>query len=98
VPFSCKSDAALQWVDDALRQIPGSARLGLGSKEQPLCISFWVRYASRRPDLSVELIMDVLQKAGVISDDRWVYETHAYKEIADDPGVYVVIEEAACET
>ena len=96
VPFSRKSDSALQWVSDALRQIPGSARLGVGSKDHPLRITFWVRYASRRPDLSIELVLDMLQQAGVISDDRWVYETHAYKEIHQEAGVHVLIEEAEC--
>jgi hypothetical protein len=43
--------------------------------------------------MSYELILDMLQKTDVISDDRWVYETHAHKTIdRDNPGVDIVIE------
>lgn len=96
-PILIKSQEALKWQSAAISQIPASARVGAGSKTQLLAISFWVRYESRRPDLSIELILDTLEKAGVIANDRWVYETHAYKEIdPDNPGVEVLIEEAAC--
>ena len=90
-----KSREALDWQKAAIMQIPASAKVGAGSKTELLAISFWVRYESRRPDLSVELILDTLERAGVVSNDRWVYETHAYKEIdPDNPGVEVLIEEA----
>jgi len=93
-PFVVKSKKALQWTKNALRQITGDKQLEAGSRERPLCISFCVRYASYRPDLSTELILDMLQKARVISDDRWVFEKHEYKEIdPDNPGVDIVIEE-----
>jgi Holliday junction resolvase RusA-like endonuclease len=96
-PMIIKSAEARSWVESAGYQIPTSARQQVGSKDQPLAISFWVRYASRRPDLSVELILDTLQEYGVISDDRWVYEMHVYKEIdRDNPGVEILIEE--CQT
>ena len=90
-----KSEKALRWVQDALIQIPGDAKQGVGSLERPLAITFWVRYASRRPDLSVELILDTLEEAGVIANDRYVYEFFAFKFIdPDDPGVEILIEEA----
>lgn len=93
-PMLIKSEKALAWVKAARLQIPAAARLKAGSRERPLTISFWVRYASRRPDLSVELILDLLEETGVISNDRWVYETHAYKEFdRDNPGVEILIEE-----
>jgi len=94
-PRVIKSAKAIEWTLSALCQIPDDARLQVGSPDRPLAITFWVRYASRRPDLSVELILDTLQKAGVIADDRYVFETHAYKEIdRENPGVEVLIEEA----
>jgi Holliday junction resolvase RusA-like endonuclease len=90
-----KSKEALSWMKAAKMQIPASAKVGAGSPEQTLAITFWVRYASRRPDLSVELILDTLQKAGVIADDRYVFETHAFKEIdKSNPGVDILIEES----
>ena len=94
-PMVIKSREARDWTDAAARQIPASAKKRVGSAERPLAITFWVRYASRRPDLSVELILDLLEKAGVISNDRHVYEFHAYKEFdRDDPGVEILIQEA----
>ena len=93
-PSVIKSQAALDWVKSALLQIPASAKQGVGSKDHPLCISFWVRYATRSPDLSVELILDVLQEAGVIADDRYVFEYHSYKAIdRENPGVDIIVEE-----
>jgi len=94
-PRVIKSENALAWTKAALAQIPAEARAGVGSPDQPLAITFWIRYGTRRPDLSVELILDTLQKAGVIADDRYVFETHAFKEIdAEAPGVEILIEEA----
>ena len=91
-----KSPAALAWEAQALAAIaaldPGLRELALGSAEHPIWIDFTVYYASRRPDLSVELILDTLQRAGVISDDRHVYEYHAHKHFSRDaPGVEVRI-------
>ena len=92
-PTVIKSAEARQWMADALKQIPAEARLGIGSADAPLSITFRVFYESRRPDLSVELILDTLQAAGVIADDRHVYEIHAYKHFSkDEPGVLVYIE------
>jgi Holliday junction resolvase RusA-like endonuclease len=89
-----KSQQALNWVKAALDQIPPELReLRMGSADRPLAIVFIVYYKTRRPDLSVELIMDMLQEAGVISDDRHVYETHAYKNFDPaNPGVEIFIE------
>ena len=88
-----KSDEALAWVEGALKQIPGHAKQGIGSAQHPIRATFNVYYETRRPDLSVELVLDTLQKAGVISDDRHVYEIHAHKWFSKDrPGVYCELE------
>jgi Holliday junction resolvase RusA-like endonuclease len=95
-PMLVKSREALAWMQSARLQVPDSARIGLGSKERPVRVACWVRYATRRPDLSIELVLDLLEDAGVISNDRWVYETHAYKAIdPEDPGVDICIEECS---
>lgn len=92
-PMSIKSKAALEWVEYALRTIPAEARQGVGSPTQPLCITYFVRYRTRAADLSVELIKDALEKAGVISNDRYVFEDHALKFIdKENPGVDIIIE------
>lgn len=93
-PMLIKSKQALAWVKAAVAQIPPELRnLKMGSAERPLAIVFIVYYKTRRPDLSVELIQDMLQEAGVISDDRHVYETHAFKNFdPENPGVEIYIE------
>lgn len=94
-PMLIKSKAALAWTRAARTQIPLDARCGVGDPDHPLAITFWIRYASRRPDLSVELILDLLEDAGVISNDRNVFEFHAFKEIdPSNPGVDILIEPA----
>ena len=94
-PMLIKSQKALDWIESALHQIPASAKQSVGGPNEPLCIHFWVTYETRRPDLSTELVMDTLQEAGVIKDDRYVFEKHEYKIIdKDNPGVELLIEEA----
>ena len=40
-----------------------------------------IYYASRRPDLDESLIMDGLQKAGILKNDRQIKEKHIYNRI-----------------
>lgn len=61
VPASIKSDAALDFESDALRQIPPRARLRI---EADVVVVLRIWYASRRPDLDESIVLDVLQ-------DRW---------------------------
>lgn len=93
-PRLIKSQQALVWTKDAILQIPADARQGLGSADQPVSVTCHCYYESHRPDLSIELILDALQKAGVISDDRYVYQFHAFKHFSKTcPGVRVTVEE-----
>lgn len=89
---SIKSQKALDWCKSAALEIPRAARLGLGSAKSPVSVVFHVYYKTRKPDLSIELIMDVLQKNGVLSDDRHVYHYEAFKHFNKNaPGVQVQI-------
>ena len=56
-----KSDKALSYERDALRQIPPVARVRL---EGPVRVTLRIWYASERPDLDESVVLDVLQ-------DRW---------------------------
>jgi len=62
-PVSIKSDKALAFERSALLQIPVTCRARL---EGPLRITLKLFYASERPDLAEDLVLDVLQ-------DRWAY-------------------------
>jgi len=77
-PIVAKSDAAIAWVNEAIKQVPEEFKLQLGSLEESLGIAFFITYRDERPDLSAELICDMLQEAGVIADDRYLREKHLY--------------------
>jgi len=92
-PRVIKSQKALDWTKSALLQVPDHAKLNLGSLDDPLCINMDIWYETRRPDLSGELVLDMLQKAGVIADDRYVYALHLYKHFdRAAPGVGIQIQ------
>ena len=87
-----KSAEALQWVSDAIYQIPADAKQRLGSAEEPVEVVLHIYYRDRRPDLSGELVLDVLEEAGVISNDRHVYHLDLYKHFSKHrPGVDVTV-------
>ena len=77
-PIVAKSDEAIAWVNESIKRVPPDFKLQLGSLKEPLAIVFFVTYRDERPDLSAELICDMLQEAGVLADDRYLREKHLY--------------------
>ena len=72
-PAIIKSKKANDYTDSAILQIPSLARQGI---DVPVRVAIEIYYASRRPDLDASVIFDVLQKAGVIKNDRLIHEQH----------------------
>ena len=72
-PIFIKSAAARQFVQDALRQIDWRQRVGLCSD---VALTVYVYYPNRRHDVDCELLCDVLQKAGVVKNDRQIRVKH----------------------
>lgn len=76
IPRVIKSEKAIKYKKLFLSQvsedhpIEGDVELG---------VVVW--YATRRPDLDVSLIMDLLQEAGVIVNDRQIKIIKAYHQI-----------------
>ncbi len=64
-----------------MRQVTVDQKLSLGSPEEPLALWAKIYYASARPDLSLELIQDLLQEAGVVANDRFFKQTFAFSAI-----------------
>lgn len=88
-PVYIKSKRALKFEKQAALQITGKHRVGL---DGPLCLTARVFYDSRRPDLDVSLLMDVLEKTGVYKNDRQIVEQHLYKRLdPHNPRVEVVV-------
>tara|TARA_R110000824_G_scaffold203887_2_gene388573 strand:- start:1030 stop:1404 length:375 start_codon:yes stop_codon:yes gene_type:complete len=74
MPRLIKSVKAMAYVDNFMSQVkpPDAAIEG----DVRLRVKIW--YGSRRQDLDVSLIMDLLEKSAVILNDRQVKEIHAY--------------------
>lgn len=79
-----KSAEARQYVDDFIRLTPISAKQKFGSLEEPLALAVVTAYPSWRSDISVELLMDCLEQAEVISNDRYIRAVIAYAFIDKD--------------
>ncbi len=71
-PMVIKSQEALDYIDSVAKTVTGDQKLKLGSLSQPLLIVANVFYTTRRPDLSIELLLDALEQADVLKNDRYV--------------------------
>lgn len=88
-PVYIKSKRALKFEKQAALQITGRHRVGF---EGPIFMTAVVYYDSRRPDLDVSLLMDILEKAGVYQNDRQIVEQHLYKRLdRNNPRVEVEV-------
>lgn len=91
-PMIIKSEKAMDYAETFASQITGDQKRMLGSLDRSLVLYVIVYYRSRRPDLSVELIMDLLEKNEVIANDRYIRETHAYGFVDKvDPRVEILL-------
>ncbi len=92
--FPAKSADAERYLRDFCFQVPQEYRnLRLGSLKEPLRMVATVYYESRRSDLDVGLLMDCLQVAGVIRNDRDIIEQFLYSAVdAANPRVELSLE------
>jgi len=91
-PLIIKSKQALAYTDSFMKQVPGESRLGLGDEKNPLALWAHVHYQSNRSDLSVELLKDLLEKAGVVTNDRWIKAEFLFASIdRDNPRVELTL-------
>jgi len=106
-PASIKSEKALNFEANALKQIPPVARQQLTC---PVRVTLRIFYASERPDLDESIVLDVLQdryatykagdkklrklvQRGVYVNDRQVREKHVFHAIdRTNPRTEVTIE------
>lgn len=86
-PASIKSTKALSYEKSAILQIPDNAKKMI---ECDICLTAWIYYATRRPDLDESIIMDVMQakykkgvliRRGVYLNDRQIKQKHIYHGI-----------------
>lgn len=88
-----KSEKAAGWLGSALQQVIGKVGLAPITCDVILTATIW--YASRRPDLSDELLCDFLQAARIIENDRQIIEKHIFKRLDKaDPRVEIEVRSA----
>ncbi len=79
-----KSEKAMNYTSSFIAQVPPGYQVHLGSPDTHLALWTKIYYASARPDLSLELIQDLLQEAGVVENDRFFKQTFAFSAIDRD--------------
>lgn len=86
-----KHTKAQQFERDFFQQVPPECtNLSLSGPLRIVCTVF---YPDRRQDLDCALIFDLLQKSGVIENDRDLVEQHLYRDIdKDNPRVEIALE------
>ena len=92
-PRVIKSEKALNYEESSRIQIQSQ----LGTHKtflEYVGIEVHVWYASRRPDLDISLLQDILEKNGIYKNDRQVAEIRAVKYLdKENPRVLVKIRE-----
>lgn len=90
-PMLIKSADAMNYEQAFLAATPENARIGYAG---PVSVKARIWYQSRRSDLSAEFLFDLLQKAGVIRNDRQVQHLEAFKGLdAERPRVHLTVRE-----
>lgn len=75
-PMIIKSKDAMDYEQLFLLSIPKKMRVGY---EGPVSVRARIWYQSRRSDLSVELLYDLIAKAGIILNDRQIMHCECWK-------------------
>jgi Holliday junction resolvase RusA-like endonuclease len=84
-----KSADCMKYEDLFLSHIPQSARMGY---DGPVSLKARIYYQSRRSDLSVELLYDLVAKANIILNDRQIVHCECWKGLdRDNPRVHLTV-------
>ncbi len=79
-PMFIKNEKALAYAEAFKAQVVW----GYPPIECKLIMNLNIYYMSERPDLDESLVMDCLEKSGVIKNDRLIREKHVYHFIDKD--------------
>jgi len=67
-----KNPGCRSFERDFMQQVPRSAMLAMGAVNRPLKVTATVFYRDFRSDVDMECCCDLLQKAGVVRNDRYI--------------------------
>lgn len=91
-PMLIKSKEALDYIKKFKETVPSKYKQSWGSLKEDLRLDIIIWYTSRRPDLSIELIKDCLERAKIIKNDRYVREQHVYGFVdKENPRIHIRI-------
>lgn len=77
-PRCIKNEAAQDYVESFIKQV---SFLNIAKFTGDVVLHCQIFYSSYRKDLDESLIMDCLQKSGVLGNDRQIKEKHIYHSI-----------------
>jgi len=72
-PMFIKSKRAMEFKRMFMAQVPKAEPI-----MEDVVLTCTIYYSSRRPDLDESLVMDCLEGAGIIGNDRQIKEKHIY--------------------
>jgi Holliday junction resolvase RusA-like endonuclease len=88
-PMIIKSKDAMDYEQAFLMAIPQKMRVGYNG---PVSLSARIYYQSRRSDLSVELLYDLIAKASIILNDRQIMHCECWKGLSkESPRVHFTV-------
>jgi Holliday junction resolvase RusA-like endonuclease len=88
-PFSAKSVDALHYEQSFSIQVPHEKRIGY---EGPVSVRARIWYPSRRQDLDMEYLCDLLQRCNVLKNDRQIHHKECWKGLSKEhPRVHLTI-------
>jgi len=91
-PMFIKSKEAREYMENFSEKVPDEYKQEWGSLKEDLMVKIYVWYPDRRSDLSIELILDCLEKAKVIKNDRYIREQHVYGDVdKENPRISVTL-------
>ena len=88
-PMSIKSQPAMDYAANFSHQLPKAARINY---DGPVSLRCRVWYPSRRNDLDIEYLCDLLQQFGVLKNDRSIFHKECWKDKDKDyPRIHFTI-------
>lgn len=92
-PILFKRKEVLDYVEGALWELKPQLR-GHKPYENPVYLKATIYYRSKRSDLDVSLLQDILEKAGVYLNDRQVYKIECEKRFdKENPRCLIEVDE-----
>lgn len=88
-PMSIKSQDALDYAISFGMQLPTKARIQYAG---PVSLRCRVWYGSRRNDLDIEYLCDLLQYHGVLLNDRQIFHKESWKSLSrENPRIHFTL-------